>query len=73
MIYRLIAKNKDGMTLIADYYKKQDAIDKKRQFKLWDSLNPENAKHIVKIYPIPEGLYEILREKEENGEYIRFE
>ena len=64
MVYRLTAENNNGMQLVVDYYEKQDAIDKKDQFIKWDSLKPEDPKHIVNIYEIPEELYQAIHEKE---------
>lgn len=69
MVYRLIAENNTGIQLVVDYYEKQDAIDKKNQFTLWDSLAPEEPKHIVNIYEIPEELYQAIREKELNNNF----
>lgn len=69
MIYRLTASNTDGFTMIVDYNKKQDAIDKKLQFERWDTLKPETAPHTVNIYEIPEPLYNKLMEKEHQGKY----
>lgn len=69
MVYRLTAENNNGMQVIVDYFEKQDAIDKKNQFELWDSLSPKGPKHLVNIYEIPEDLYQVIREKELNNDF----
>lgn len=67
MIYRFLAENNNGLQLVVDYYEKQDAINKKNQFEKWDELKPEEPKHIVTIYEIPENLYQVIHEKELNN------
>lgn len=67
MIYRFLAENNNGLQLVVDYYEKQDAINKKNQFEKWDELKPEDPKHIVTIYEIPEYLYQLIHEKELNN------
>ena len=69
MVYRFTAENNNGMQVIVDYFEKQDAIDKKNQFELWDSLSPKDPKHLVNIYEIPEDLYQVIREKELNNDF----
>ncbi len=76
MIYRLIAKT-DESNFMADFDNKQDALDKKKQFELWDSLKPKDSPHTVTIYEIPEQLYSVIHDNElewialENSEKIK--